>query len=173
MVTTTGVPLDSGLQVLACDADFCDGFEVGIGNDNRSALYWYLDFASRTPKWIDFLMSIRNFAVGFFHLKNVGRLSDVPLPAAAENLRTGDRVGIFTIRSISDKEVLLEIIDTHLDVVLSVYRECGNFPKIKVITMVFNHNVLGRLYMLPVAPLHKVIVRAILSNHDRLMTRNT
>ena len=163
MVNTTSVPLDSGLQVLAYKADFCDGFEVSIANDNRSALYWYLDIVGRTPRWIEFLMSIRNFAVGFFHLKNVGNLSDVPPPAAAENLRIGDRVGIFTIRSVCDKEVLLEIIDTHLDVVLSVYRDDGSFPKLKVITMVFNHNVLGQLYMLPVAPLHKVIVRAMLS----------
>src|SRR6218665_2852039 len=107
MVTTTGVPLDSGLQVLACNADFCDGLEVSIGNDNRSALYWYLDFASRTPKWIEFLMSIRKFAVGFFHLKNVGNLSDVTPPCATENMRIGDRVCIFTIRTICDKEVLL------------------------------------------------------------------
>src|SRR6218665_1857955 len=109
----------------------------------------------------------------FFPFKECENLSDVPPPSAAENFHIGDRVGIFTIRSICDKEVQLEIIDTHLDVVLSVYREGGNFPKVKVITMVFNHNVLGRLYMLPVAPLHKVIVRAILSNHERLITRNT
>src|SRR6218665_2228484 len=101
--------------------------------------------------------------------KPVGRASTV----RSRNLHISDRGGIFTIRSICDKEVQLEIIDTHLDVVLSVYREGGNFPKVKVITMVFNHNVLGRLYMLPVAPLHKVIVRAILSNHERLITRNT
>ncbi len=173
MVSTTGVPLDSSLQVLASKADFCDAFEVSVGNDNRSALYWYLDFASRTPKWIEFLMTIRNFAVGFFHLKDVGNLSDVPPLSAAEYLRIGDRVGIFTIRSICDKEVLLEIIDTHLDVVLSVYREGGISPKVKVITTVFNHNILGRLYMLPVAPLHKMIVRAILSSHDRLIGPNT
>ena len=163
MIGTTDVPLDSELQALACNASFCDGFEVDINCDDRSALYWYLDVARRTPKWIDFLMSIRNFSVGFFGLKNVGNLCNVPATSTSENLRIGDRVGIFTIRTICDKEVVLEIIDKHLDVVLSVYKEGGISTKIKVITMVFNHNLLGRLYMLPVAPMHKVIVRAMLS----------
>ena len=77
----------------------------------------------------------------------------------------GARVGIFTIRSLNEKEVLLEIVDTHLDVILSVYREGEPSPKVMVITTVSNHNMLGWLYVLPVAPLHKVIVSAILSNH--------
>lgn len=91
-------------------------------------------------------------------------MSNVPPPSAAGDLRAGDRVGIFTIRAVCDKEVLLEIIDNHLDVVLSVYKEDWASPKVKVITTVFNHNALRRLYMLLVAPLHKVIVRAMLSN---------
>lgn len=46
----------------------------------------------------------------FFGLKDVGSLSDVPPPFAAGDLRTSDRVGIFTIRAVCDQEVLLEII---------------------------------------------------------------
>jgi hypothetical protein len=108
-------------------------------------------------------MSIRNWGCRLFGLKDVGGLSNVPHPSMAGKLKIGDRVGIFTIRALCEKEVLLEIIDTHLDVVLSIYREDGVSPKVKVITTVTNHNTLGRLYMLPVAP-PKVIMKAILSN---------
>lgn len=167
MVATTSVPIGSSLHALECQADFCDAFEVPIGDECNSALYWFLDFCGRTPKWVDFLMSIRNAAVRLIGLKDVGKLADVPPPSAAEQLRVGDRAGIFTIRAVRDEEVLLEIIDSHLDVVLSVYKEGGAVPKVKVITMVFYHNLLGRLYMLPVGPMHKLVVRAMLANGKR------
>jgi hypothetical protein len=162
-VGKSSVPRDSALSALESTADYCDAFEVSLEDDRRSALYWYLDFASRTPKWIDFLMAIRNTAVRLFALKNVGNLADVPPATSAEHLQAGDRVGIFTIRTVCDKEAVFEIIDSHLDVVLSVYKEGGAAPKVKVITMVFYHNRLGRLYMIPVAPMHRLVVRSILS----------
>ena len=36
-------------------------------------------------------------------------------------------------------------------------------PRLTVSTLVFRHNLLGWLYMLPVAPLHRIIVRATLA----------
>lgn len=164
MVMTTPVPADSALGPLERNADYCDGFEVEVDAADRSALYRYLEFAARTPKWIDFLMSIRNAGVRLFALKDVGHLANVPPVQAAAHLRAGDRVGIFTIRTVCDKELVLEIIDSHLDVVLSVYKDTSAAPRVKVITMVFYHNWLGRLYMLPVAPMHRRVVRAILSS---------
>jgi hypothetical protein len=164
MVEKTGVPLDSALFALQGKADYCDAFAVVVEDDRRSALFWYLEFAANTPKWIDFLMAMRNAAVRVFSLKDVGKLADVPPASASSQLGVGDRVGIFTIRTVCDQELVLEIIDTHLDVVLSVYKEPGIIPKVKVITMVFYHNRLGRLYMIPVAPLHRIVVRSILSS---------
>ncbi len=164
MVRAVNVPSDSGIHEQVRKAHFWDAFEIDVDDAGRSALYWYLHLVSRTPGWIEVLMSIRNFGVGLIGLKDVGNLSNAPPPSEAEMLGVGARVGIFTIRALNEKEVLLEIVDTHLDVILSVYREDGPSPKVKVITTVSNHNMLGWLYMLPVAPLHKVIVRAILSN---------
>jgi hypothetical protein len=164
MTSKTTIPADSALSPLQASADYWDAFEAPLAHGGRSALYRYLEFASRTPKWIDFLMVLRNAAVRPFALKDVGKLAKVPPVSAAGDLRPGDRVGIFTIRSMCDTELVLEIIDSHLDVLVAVYREDGAAPKVKVITMVFYHNRLGRLYMIPVAPMHRIVVKSILSS---------
>ena len=163
MVKATGIPADSALFECKDKADFYDAFERPIADDSHSALYLYLDITRRTPRWIDCCMTIRNKVMQAFGLKNLGNLVNVPAPSESENLKIGDKVGIFTIKEICEKELLLEIIDGHLDVMLAIYKESAPTPKIKVITVVFIHNWLGRLYMLPVGPIHKIVVRSMLS----------
>jgi hypothetical protein len=143
-------------------ADYWDAYEVALSGNPPSALQAYLEFTARTPKWIDLLMSVRNAAVRLLALKDVGKLASVPPLSAAAGLGPGDRVGIFRIRSVCDKEAVLEIVDSHLDVVVSVYRHEGMPSRLTVSTMVFYHNWIGRLYMVPVAPMHRIVVRAIL-----------
>ena len=163
MVARTGVPLDSALHALQDKADYWDAYEVGVPDDDRSALQCYLEFVRGTPKWVDRLMSIRNAVVRLFLLKPVGRLAEVRGVRAAESPGPGERAGIFTIRSVCDREVVLEIRDTHLDAVVSVHKRSGEPARLTVTSMVFYHNILGRLYMLPVAPMHRIIVRSMLS----------
>jgi hypothetical protein len=55
--------------------------------------------------------------------------------------------------------------DKHLDVALSVHQRLNpetNQVELTVSTVVHIHNLLGRLYMLPVAPVHKLIVPSVL-----------
>ena len=143
-------------------ADYWDAYEVECMDDHPTALHAYLAFTARTPKWIAGLMAVRNAAVRLVGLKDVGALGYVPPPSAARTLGPGDRVGIFTIRSVRDEEAVFEILDSHLDVVLSVYRHPGSPARLTTSTLVFYHNRLGRLYMLPVAPMHRIVVRSIL-----------
>jgi hypothetical protein len=162
MVTPTNVPADSAVVGMTPEADYWDAYQVNVSGALPSALQAYLEFAARTPKWIDFLMSIRNAAVRLLRLKDVGKLASVPPPSSAASLGPGDRVGIFTIRSVCEKEAVLEIVDSHLDVVLSVYRHAGASSRLTVSTLVFYHKLIGRLYMIPVAPMHRIVVRSIL-----------
>jgi hypothetical protein len=168
MVAKTDIPSASAVRALQARANYWDAYTVEAAGHAPSALHAYLAFAAQTPKWIDFLMAIRNAAVRLLGLKDVGNLADVPPPSAASTLKPGDRVGIFTIRSVCDDEAVLEIIDSHLDVVLSVYRHDGMPQRLTVSTLVFYHNGVGRLYMLPVAPMHRLVVRSILSSRPAL-----
>jgi len=162
MVKATDIPSDSAVLGMQARADYWDAYEVECAEDHPTALHAYLAFAGRTPGWIGRLMALRNAAVRLLALKDVGSLARVPPPSAAGTLGPGDRAGIFTIRSVRDEEVVLEIRDSHLDVVLSVHRRAGSPMRLTTSTLVFYHNVVGRLYMLPVAPMHRIVVRAVL-----------
>lgn len=164
MVKVADVPTDSAVRAMRARADYWDAYEVACADDCPTALHAYLAFTARTPKWIGKLMAVRNAAVRLVGLKDVGPLERVPPASAARTLGPGDRVGIFTIRSVRDEEVVLEILDSHLDVVVSVYRDGAAPARLTTSTLVFYHNRLGRLYMLPVAPMHRIVVRSILAN---------
>jgi hypothetical protein len=160
------VPLDSAVHAVHVQADYWDAYEVVTAGAYPTALHAYLAFMARTPRWIEALMAVRNAAVRLIGLKDVGKPGDLPPLSSAGTLRPGDRAGIFTIRSICDREVVFEIRDSHLDVLLSVYQ--GAPGRVTVSTLVFIHNWIGRLYMLPVTPMHRIVVRSTLSRGARL-----
>lgn len=166
-VRASCIPAHSATQALLAFADYADAYEVPVASDLPTALHAYLVVTARTPRWIDALMTVRNTVVRLLGLKDVGRLADIPPVGAANDLKPGNRIGIFTIRSLCEREVILDIIDTHLDVVVSVYKHEDEPARVTVSTLVFYHKLLGRLYMLPVAPMHRIVVRAILSKSLR------
>lgn len=141
-------------------AYFHDCYQVAAPPGDASALEIYLQVVRQTPGWVNRLMAARNWLAGLVGLKNLGHLGalDAARPAAA--YRVGDRVGIFCLLYLSGEEVMLGDSDKHLDVVLSVCK--GPQGTVSVTTVVHVHNMLGRLYMLPVTPLHKLIVRTML-----------
>lgn len=75
----------------------------------------------------------------------------------------GERVGIFTLLDITPDEVLLCDDDKHLKVVLSVSlaKQASGQTLVTVTTVVHVHNLLGKIYMLPVAPMHKLIAPTV------------
>ena len=115
-------------------------------------------------------MTVRNRAAAVVGLKNLGRLSALNHAKTEAEYKPGDRVGIFTLIESTPDEVLLGDSDGHLDVVLSVHRAVSaktGTAVITVTTVVHTHNLLGRIYMLPVAPLHKIIAPAVLKTIGR------
>jgi hypothetical protein len=111
-------------------------------------------------------MTLRNKLVQLVGLKDLGGLGGFDPTKPASAYAPGDRVGIFTLISNTDNEAILGDSDRHLDVVLSVFRHppCSNgIPSISITTVVHVHNLLGRVYMLPVTPLHKLIAPAVLN----------
>ena len=162
----TGAPGHSLIAARLPGADFWDAWCVQrrAGESPPSMLALYLGVARRTPAWIDTLMVARNLAVRPFGLKDLGRLSELPPDRPAADYRPGDRVGIFTLIEQAPDEVLLGDRDHHLDVVVSLHRQraaAGATEALTVTTVVHVKNRLGRLYLLPVRPMHRLIARAM------------
>ena len=128
-VVEIDVPAASAIARQLQDAEFFDCYEVPIAGADVSALEFYLNVVSGSPQWVSRRMALRNHIVGFVGLKNLGHLHDVSLAKAAANLghlhdvslakaaadyRVGDRVGIFSLLSVTDDEVILGDSDKHL-----------------------------------------------------------
>jgi hypothetical protein len=162
--TETTAPHNSQIAALLPGAYFHDAWATPAAAPGLDALGQFLRVARQTPRWIERLMALRNRIVAIFGLKNLGGLSAIDSGKPEADFRPGDRVGIFTLFSRSADEVLLGDKDKHLDVVVSVHKAAAardGAVLITVTTVVHVHNALGRLYMLPVAPAHRVIARAM------------
>jgi Protein of unknown function (DUF2867) len=160
----SSAPNASEVASLLPGAHFHDAWAIDAAEPSLDALGQFLRVARRTPRWVDRLMALRNHVVAVFGLKNLGGMSGIDMAKEESAYRLGDRVGIFTLISRSANEVLLGDRDKHLDVVVSVHKRIDGergATIVTVTTVVHVKNWLGRLYMLPVAPAHRVVARAM------------
>jgi hypothetical protein len=160
------VPSKSQLSNQLNDAYFYDSHQFSTRFTDRKALEIWLAHANSAPAWINALMTIRNKTVSLLGLKDLGQLADKANEKSADAYQVGDRVGIFTILFISDNEVVLGDSDKHLDVKLSVYKTSNNSDNVTISTVVHVHNLLGKVYMLFVEPMHKLIVPATIKRAE-------
>lgn len=153
------IPQNSALISYAKGAYFADNFSCEVINKGQTALDVYLEIAKQTPNWISFLMAMRNRVVSMFGLKHLGRLQDAAMDIDPDNLKVGDRLGIFTLVSNTNNEIVLEDSDKHLDVRVSFLLDPQRENvTVHATTVVHVHNRWGKVYMFFVAPVHKIIV---------------
>ena len=158
-------PTQSRIASLVPGSYFHDSWSVLAADPRLSALKQFLKAISFTPAWVNTCMSIRNRAAAMVGLKNLGALDQINKSKPERDYKPGDRVGIFTLLSNTFEEVVLGDKDKHLDVTLSVYRAIQantGAVVVTVTTIVYVHNLLGRLYMLPVTPMHRIIAPSVL-----------
>ncbi len=162
-VIESTAPNASQVAALLPGAYFHDAWQIGAAEPGLDALGQFLRVARKTPRWVERLMAARNRVVSAVGLKDLGGLSEIGTKIEDDDFGPGDRVGIFTIISRSANEVLLGDKDKHLNVVVSVHKRMDgeSGAVVTVTTVVHVKNWLGRLYMLPVAPAHRIIARTM------------
>lgn len=165
LVHPAPIPPDSEIHRRLAGAHFFDSYEAGLPSEDAalSALALSLRTFGKSPAWVGFLMRVRNRVVTWFGLKDLGALDARDFSRPLEAYHVGDRLGIFTLRYLSEDEVILGDTDKHLDVLVSVCkRSRPDSTVLAVSTVVHVHNRLGRFYMFFVGPAHKVIAPATL-----------
>lgn len=161
----TTIPASSALAASLPSAYFHDAWAIVPADGAATALDMFLKVSADTPGWINALMRLRNRVVSLLGLKNLGTLAELDPAKPASAYQIGDRIGIFTLFANTPDEVLLGDKDKHLDVILSVHkaRDARSGQVVATVsTVVHVHNRLGRLYMLLVTPMHRLIAPAVL-----------
>lgn len=159
-VRATSLPAGSALAPLREWATWTDCWEAPVTRIELSALELHLAMMRLTPRWVDPLMDWRDRFARLAGLRPVGRFDAAAYPRV---VTPGDRLGIFTVRAVTHTEIVMGDDDRHLDFRLSVSRYEAEGPKVAVAMVLKTHNRLGRLYMLAVGPIHKIIVRSMLT----------
>jgi len=137
-------------------ASFVHACQAHTRRNGRSALQAYRDMAATIPGWFDGLMALRNRGMRLLGMKDLGSLRAVQDTTAP---RPGQRLGIFTLQTLDEDAIVLEDNDRHLRVQLALQWQGDG---LEVATVVHPHNAFGRIYMLPVAPVHRWIVPHLL-----------
>jgi uncharacterized protein DUF2867 len=161
-VIETSVPAQSVLSAALSNADFYDAYEAPLSDPSLTPAEIFLRAARGTPSWVTAAMALRNALARLVGLKSVGDMVAGARKDVA-NYTVGSNMGIFQVLGNSERELLLGIDDSHLDVRVSVMKaERAGRHQFVVSTVVRVHNWLGHLYMIPVGRFHPLVVRSMM-----------
>jgi hypothetical protein len=142
---------------LLSGAQFADAFSISTAT-NLTAREAAERMLSRSPRWVDALMRLRDLIVAPFGLKTAhsARQADI------------DKVGFFPVLSQTPQRLVAGFNDNHLDfrVVIDVAAE-GAGQRVTATTVVLMHNWLGRIYLTVIKPFHRMVVRSMLRQVTR------
>jgi hypothetical protein len=114
------------------------------------------------PKWFTGLMYLREAIAGLIGLKT-GKGIDVKRQLREFKGEIGESIALFHVMDRNDEEILTGENDRHLDFRLSFFaRPVGEETELLLATTVRYNALLGKLYFLPVRPIHRIIVPIIL-----------
>ncbi|MBP2329633.1 hypothetical protein JOF56_010018 [Kibdelosporangium banguiense] len=132
--------------------DFADAYAVRLPPDTSTdPREWAQRLFANTPRWVHRAMVLRDRLVSVVGLKAAGRMANnkaaMPFPEQAH----------------TEREVIRGFDDRHLDFRSCIHvEETDDGVQLTIGTVVHFHNLFGRLYFLPVRPLHALIIHTML-----------
>lgn len=136
--------------------DYCDSYQI-VKNTNDSIDSITNDLF-KVPKWVDYLLKIRDSAVRIFGLKTGDKKDN-----EAAYYPIGSKAVYFTVIDRNENEIVMAEDDKHLNFRTSVLIDRKEIPShIYLTTIVKFNNIWGRLYFLPVKPFHRIIIKSLL-----------
>lgn len=143
--------------------DYSDAFEISIPKDAGIPPEELVKlFFECIPSWAKLLLGLRELAAKMIGLKTADRST---VMQQIENFTgtPGESIALFHVKQRSDTEILTGEQDKHLDFSLSFIGQPKDdrFEIVLATTVLFN-GWLGKLYFLPVKPIHRILVPAML-----------
>jgi hypothetical protein len=141
-------------STLLAGAQFVDAFQIEIRDRALDARHAAERMMGRSPRWVEMLLSLRNFLAAPFGLKTSGANAAAPR----------EMIGIFPVISETPDRLVAGFNDKHLDfrVIVDV-ADSSTARNVTATTLVKTHNWLGRTYLAIILPFHRLVVRALLN----------
>lgn len=147
---------------LICAKEQLDYFDVQTMEVSKelSAMDFYILMTQHQPKWIGYSFSVRDFFCRLFGIKTIQGFTEGGIDRGAQ------KAHFFQIIAETKDKLTLAIRDKHLDVCICIrlipLNEQQN--RVHVIASVKEHNILGKIYMVPVSKFHPVVVKSMFKN---------
>jgi Protein of unknown function (DUF2867) len=158
------LPSSSRLSAEQADAYYSESYEVPLSRSDLKMHEIYDAIFEHLPWWGRALIVLRNFVVSPFGLRTEPA-AKVWRPVQKGSYAPGDKIGRFTLYAIDENEVVAGGDDKHLDFRVSVMRlnEKGA-RNVVVSTLIFVHNLFGKIYLAFVLPLHRFGMQRLLAD---------
>jgi hypothetical protein len=156
------LPAGSRLAAQRAAAYYIESYEVPLRRSDLKMHEIYLAILGHLPWWARALIVVRNRLVSLFGL-HAEPSANVWKSAVKESYAPGEKILRFNLYSLDDREIVTGRDDKHLDFRVSVMQvtEKGA-AKVVVSTLIFVHNLFGKVYLSFVLPLHKIGMRRLL-----------
>ncbi len=153
--------LPPNVQLLAPkeDLDFFHSASIALAEPMTAIEAWNRLIA-HPPPFMTTAFRIRDAISSRFGVRRIGGFTRT----RHETPKVGDRLDFFLVEYASDTVLALSERDRHLDVMTCISTHAD---MLTVTASVKTHNLFGRLYMIPVAPAHRVIVATMLKSFQR------
>jgi len=134
-------------------AQFADAFRVTVADADLDARGAAERIFSRSPRWVEALLDLRNMIVAPLGLKTSGE--DEP--------NAGGMIGIFPVLDVTSERLVAGFDDHHLDfrIVVDV-APAGSGRDVTATTVVLTHNRFGRAYLAAIIPFHRLVAKSML-----------
>lgn len=163
-------------NAMACRAfahtDFIDAYTIQLpSSDDDMPERFLRAMFGNPPGWVSALTRLRDRIVSLFGLKKASDIIRDSLNTAdGRPAETGKARFSLSVMKRAGNEVFIGENDRHLDFRISVLGSpIDSGTEICVVTSVKLNNFLGRLYLLPVKPMHKLIVPAMMRRAARTL----
>lgn len=151
--------IDADLVAPRNSLNFLSVQDMALPRAMTALQIWALVMADPLPL-LNHAFALRDVISARFGVKRIGGFAGPPQNA----VKVGDHLDFFLIEGLQDNMLTLTARDRHLDVMVCI-RTCDQ--RLNITTSVITHNVFGRIYMLHVAPAHRVILWAMLRRLKR------
>jgi len=145
-------------------AYFHDSYRAPLTRAELGIVDIFFGIFAHHPFWMKLLLIVRN---------KVASLAGLDAPTTSEILHieikdryvVGEKIGVWPIFSISEREVVAGRNNKHLDFRLSVLKvRDGHSTSVVVSTVCTVHNLAGKIYLFFVVPFHRYGVRKLMAN---------
>ena len=145
---------DTNIQLVADKSElhFFDSQSIQMSKQTTALQAWEIAMSKPMPI-MKLAFRVRDAIAARFGVKKIGGFTG----GWPQQIIVGDKLDFFLVEYISDDVLTLTERDKHLDVMTCI--SIGE-NQLTITSSVKTHNFFGRLYMIPVAPAHKLIVRS-------------